>query len=222
MKTIKYIIFGISLTASFILFGCEKFLDRSPLSNLSQSSFFGGKRDIALWNAGIYVSLQNTLNRGHIEWGDVRSDLYGCVLAYVPTKQYLNSLDATQGDYSWENLYRTIMRCNTAIEHYPAIPDASEADYNDYMGQAYGLRALMYFYAIRTWGDVPIMDKTWDGIITNSYVPRSPVSEVKTLIQSDIDEALKLLNASVTDDRKYCFNRAAAYALKTDVHLWFG
>ena len=34
------------------------------------------------------------------------------------------------------------------------MPDV--ADRNDYLGQAYALRALAYFYAIRVWGDVPL------------------------------------------------------------------
>lgn len=216
----KIIIYFIS---SLMLCGCENFLNRSPLADLSDASYFGSKSDLNAWNAGIYTMLQSTLSRGHLEWGDMRSDLYGSTgNAYVPIKQYLNNLDATVGEYSWENLYRVVMRCNTAIERYPTIPGVSEIDYNDYLGQAYGIRALMYFYAIRVWGDVPIVNAQWDGIPASSFIPRSPVADVKTLILSDIDEALKRLGAGVTGDRKYYFNRAAAYALKTDVHLWFG
>ncbi|MDR2148649.1 MAG: RagB/SusD family nutrient uptake outer membrane protein [Tannerella sp.] len=223
MKSIKFNIIGIFLTASLILCGCEDFLDRAPLASLSQASFFGSKRDISTWHAGIYVSLQNTLNSGHLLWGDARADLYGSTgPSYIRVNEYTNNLDATQGDYSWQNLYNVIMKCNTAIAYYPTVPDASETDYNDFLGQAYGLRALMYFYAIRIWGDVPIVDQLWDGLVSSSQIPRSPVSDVKTLILSDLDEALKLLGADVGGARKYYFNRAAAYALKTDVHLWFG
>ena len=218
MKTIKY---SIIFIACLMLNGCENFLDRPSLSDLSQEGFFGASRDIAAWQAGIYYQFQNTMNSGHLFWGDLRSDLYNGIREYVITGIYLNGLVSTQSQYSWQSLYRTVMLCNTAIEYYPKVPGVSESDYNDYLGQAYAMRALMYFYAIRVWNDVPIVDKLWDGIVSSSYVPRSPVSEVKTLIQSDIDAALKLLNNNVAGDRKYAFNRAATYALKADVHIWF-
>ena len=219
MKTLKYVFLSIVL----IVCSCEAFLDRNPLDSMSESSFFLSRRDLAAWNAGIYVALQNTLSSGHYEWGDVRSDLYGSTgNAYVPVRQYTNTLEASQGEFNWANLYTVITRCNTAIEKYPTIPDLEEADYSDYMGQAHGLRALMYFYAIRTWGDVPKVDKSWDGSLSGAQIPRSPISEIKTLILSDIDDALRLLNVGLMGERKYAFNRAAAYALKTDVHLWFG
>ena len=217
MKIVKY-----SILIIFLIFSsCENFLDRPSLSDLSQGGFFGAKRDIDSWHAGIYLRLQTTFNSGHLFWGEIRSDNHDAIKEYINEMVYFNNLRPTQGEYSWENLYKVIMQCNTALEFYPKVPGVSEADYNDYLGQAYGLRALMYFYAIRVWNQVPLVDKLWDGIPSSSYIPKSEVAEVKKLIQSDIDEAIKLLNPNVTGDRKYYFNRAAAYALKTDVHLWF-
>lgn len=221
MKSVKYSIFSLSLIACLTFYGCEKFLDRHPLSELSPGSFFGDKKDMNTWITGCYTALQSTLSRAHIEWGDLRSDLYGWS-GWNITQTYLNDLDAANSDFSWQNLYRVIARCNTAIDRFPEIPGATESDFNDYLGQCYGLRALMYFYAIRTWGDVPLEDRTWDGFLESARKPRAPVSDIKTLILSDLDESLKRLNASVTGTRKWYFNRAAAYALKTDVHIWFG
>jgi len=219
MKIVKY---SIVLITCLMMSGCEDFLTRTPRSDLSQEGFFGSKRDIALWQTGIYVKLQRAMNGGHIIWGDLRSDLYGSTGdSYIDKRTYMNNLDASMGEYSWQNLYALIAQCNTAIEQYPNVTGAGPADYDDPLGQAYGLRALAYYYAIRVWGDVPKIDKSWDGLISSSRVERSPVSDIKELIQSDIDQALVKLNANVTGDRKYYFNRAAAWALKTDVHLWF-
>ena len=222
MKTVRYSIYSIFLTACLILSGCEDFLERTPRSDLSKEGFWGSRKDITLWHTGIYVKLQNAMNSGHIVWGELRSDLYGSTGdSYIDRKTYTNNIDATMGVYSWQDLYHLIAQCNAAIENYPNVTGAGPADYNDPMGQAYGLRALAYYYAIRVWGDVPKIVQSWDGIMGNSRVPRSPVSEIKELIQSDIEQALVRLNSNVTGDRKYYFNRAAAYALKTDVHMWF-
>ena len=105
------------------------------------------------------------------------------------------------------------------IESYPNIPNITENEYGPYIGQAYGIRALMYFYGIRVWGKMPLVIHSWDGDLLTSYIPRSPIEEVKKQILDDIDQAIYFLVSDVS--RKYYFNKAAAYALKTDVHMWF-
>ena len=56
----------------------------------------------------------------------------------------------------WTTLYQMINQTNLAIKYVPNISMPDVADRNDYLGQAYALRALAYFYAIRVWGDVPL------------------------------------------------------------------
>ena len=48
----KYII--LAFTSLLALTSCESFLDRSPLSDLSPSSYFKDKAEMKNWNAGIY------------------------------------------------------------------------------------------------------------------------------------------------------------------------
>lgn len=209
------------ITACFLIVsGCADFLDRSPLSDMSPATFFANKGDMKSWNAGIYDAFQSTLSLGHLEWGDIRSDNYHTT-SYDDGKAYMNAVESTQSQYSWASLYKTIDRCNVAIARFPEIPGVIESDWADYVGQAYGLRAFMYFYAIRVWGDVPLITDPWDGNVENSYVPRTPVAQVKEQILSDIAKAIQYLNTNVANDRKFYFNRAAAWALKMDLHMWF-
>lgn len=200
--------------------GCDEFLDREPLSDLSPDTFFADKSDMRSWTAGIYDAFQATLDREHLEWGDVRSDNYHTT-GYEDSKVYMNAIESTTSDWSWSNLYETVTRCNVAIERFPNIPNTVKDDWGDYLGQAYGMRAYMYFYAIRVWGDVPLITESWDGNVENSYVPRTSVDLVKAQILSDIDNAILYLSSDVASGRKYYFNLAAAYALKMDVHMWF-
>lgn len=213
MKNFIAITFGI-----FILFGCNDFLDRQPLSEMSPGTFFQSKGDMRTWNAGIYDALQSTLHQRHIDWGDLRSDNYHTT-GYESEKVYMNAMESTMGEVSWQNLYTTINLCNIAIKRYPTIPQVLEAETNPFMGQAYGIRALMYFYAIRVWGRVPLITAPWEGDLEQIAVPRNSIEEVKAQILEDIDLSLDALGNDVSD--KFFFNRAAAYALKTDVHMWF-
>ena len=202
----------------FIMVGCNDFLNRQPLSDMSPGTFFKSKSDMRIWNAGIYNSLQLTLHQRHIDWGDLRSDNYHTT-GYESAKVYMNSMESTMGETSWKDLYSTINLCNIAIHRYPDIPQALESEINPYMGQAYGIRALMYFYGIRVWGRMPLMEVPWDGDLNDIIVPRSPIEDIKNRILMDIDLALDALGSDVSD--RYYFNRATAYALKTDVHMWF-
>lgn len=220
----------IILTVSILaMSGCENFLDREPLSELSTDTFFKAKSDMTSWLHGTYDQVQNALlssdggsgTCGALEWGDLRSDNYGHT-GYGETRPYLNALDASQSQYNWEYLYRIIDRCNVGIIEFPQIPNILPADYNDFVGQLHGLRALAYFYLIRVWGDVPLTIEPWDGVTAEkANLPRTPVDEVKALILSDISKAIEMLSSDVANTRKFYFNRAAAWALKTDVHMWF-
>ena len=76
----KYII--LAFASLLALSSCESFLDRSPLSDLSPSSYFKDKAEMKNWNAGIYDAFQSALSKRQVLFGDVRSDnvtgLYEC------------------------------------------------------------------------------------------------------------------------------------------------
>ncbi|KJF43573.1 RagB/SusD family nutrient uptake outer membrane protein [Draconibacterium sediminis] len=216
----KKIYLSLIIILSFVTYSCDEFLDRAPLSDMSPATYFSTKSDMKVWMAGIYDSFQNTLDREHLEWGDIRSDNYHTT-SYDDGKAYMNAIESTQSDYSWKNLYNTIDLCNVAIERFPTIEGTVQGDWGDYVGQAYGMRAYMYFYAIRVWGDVPLITTMWNGNVEESHIPRTPVAEIKDQIQSDLDMALTLLGSSVSGDRKFYFNLAAAWALQVDLDMWF-
>ncbi|WP_234735789.1 RagB/SusD family nutrient uptake outer membrane protein [Tellurirhabdus bombi] len=203
--------------------GCENYLDRAPLADLSPNTFFATRGDMRTWVAGTYDAAQEALNgnqAAHLEWGDLRSDNYGNT-GYGDTRVYMNAIDASQSQWDWQYLYRVIDRCNVGIARFPTVPNLLPNDYNDNVGQCYGLRALMYFYAIRVWGAVPLVTQPWDGDLGSSRVARSSVEDIKKQILSDLDEAMARLALDVSGPRKFYFNMGAARALKTDVHMWF-
>lgn len=206
-------IIGLSL-----LTGCEGFLDKTPLSDLSPDNYFTDKAEMKNWNAGIYDAFQQTLTQGQVMWGDVRSDNVHTT-GYATDWIYMNSIMPTRAESSWQNLYKCIARCNIGIEKYPTIPNILESEYATYIGQCYGMRAYMYFWGTRVWGKMPLITESWDGDLNSVHIPRSSLEEVKAQILDDIDMALKYLGSDASD--KYHINRATLYALKTDLHMWY-
>jgi hypothetical protein len=127
------------------------------------------------------------------------------------------------GYLSWSPLYGVISRCNYGIKYTTFMKeqniDAGAETYKDYIGQYYGLRALMYFYAMRVWGRVPIVGEVpIESLDQDYFFGRSSVDSCKKVILSDLDNCIANINVT---DKKYYFSLAAAYALKADVHMWF-
>src|SRR3954468_22674008 len=158
MKAMRRSIFIISLFG-FIISGCKKELNQQPISDLSSASFWKTAEHAQLGNAAIYDGIQKTFssNGSFTEWADARSDNF--TFGGTGENQInivLNGLNATTASASWNNLYLTIARANLAIKYLPGISELSEVQRNNYLAQAYGVRAYMYFWAVRLWGDVPL------------------------------------------------------------------
>src|SRR5690242_19983812 len=157
MPTMKKSIYYISLLCLFAATGCKKFLDQQPISQLSQENFWKTADDAKLGVAAIYDGVQKTLSGNYTDWGDARSDNF----TYGGTGENqinvtLNGLNSLTAAANWNNLYFTIARANLAIKYLPNISTLSAVARNNYLAQAYGLRAYMYFYGIRVWGKLPV------------------------------------------------------------------
>lgn len=207
---------------------CKKFLEVDPVSTITPDSFWKDQADADAWMAGIYNSLQSTINTNWFDWGEVRSDnIKGAGTGNAQTKFLNNALSASDSDISgatkWENLYTTISLCNYGIKYYPQMMSqdigGATAKYTDYLGQCYGLRALMYFYGLRVWGKMPILTVPIETYGQETQFPRSPIGDVKKQILEDIELALKNIGTNKTN--KYNIQKAGIYALQTDVYMWF-
>ena len=240
MKTIKVAFIVIAVIGMFAGLGCKKFLDQKPISAIPPESFWKDKTDAKNWMAGIYNSLQTTLSAGHLDWGEVRSDnLRVGGTGNAQLTMITNTLSANDADINsittWTNLYVTISLCNYGIKYLPQMIaqniGGGAAEYREFLGQCYGLRALMYFYALRVWGKVPIHTEPIESVNQPLAFPRSPIADVKKRIQDDIVESLKTVGTTTTTmastlagtatSPKFYMLKAAVYALQTDVFMWF-
>ncbi len=219
-KTVHYIITVLVLTG-FALAGCEDFLDKQPISQLSRDRFWNTPKDADIWIAGMYDGLQKTLGDNYYNWGEVRGDNSQQAGTGTAQLNFLtNTITASMGECNWANLYRTISSANFAIKYIPTIPNVPAPQIASQLAQAYAMRALMYFYAIRVWGPVPLITEPYEGQAEQEKFPsRSEVEVIKTQILQDIDKALQNFDASFPSI--YKLNRASTLALKADVHMWF-
>lgn len=218
MKKSLYYILSLSL---FVSTGCKKYLDQQPISSLSAESFWKTADDAKLGVAAIYDGVQKTLGNGsYTDWGDARSDNF----TYGGTGENqinvtLNGLTSLTSTANWDNLYLTIARANTAIKYLPNITTLSAVARNNYLAQAYGIRAYMYFYAIRVWGDVPVRLEPYENITEDPKAPRSPADSVlNNIIIPDLNTAYNLVDKSST--YVWNLNVAGILAMQTEIYMW--
>jgi hypothetical protein len=220
MKKVFIFLITVIITG-FFLAGCEDFLDKQPISQLSRDKFWKTTKDADIWIAGMYDGLQNTMRNNFYIWGEVRADNQQLAGTGTGQLKFLtNTLTADMSECNWNNLYRTVSSANFAIKYIPTIPEVSLPQVANQLAQAYTMRALMYFYAVRVWGPVPLVTEPYEGLPgQEKYYERSDVSVVKAQILSDLDMALKNFDQSTPSI--YTLNKASALAIQTDVFMWF-
>jgi hypothetical protein len=124
-------------------------------------------------------------------------------------------------DGLWTDHYSGIDRVNRLIQKVPLIADIDPADANDVLGQAYAVRALLYFNLVRVWGDVPLVLTPPANLEDAAQVSRAPAAGVWTQIESDLGQAASML-AGTDNDVHTFFTPGAVTALESKVALYQG
>src|SRR5690606_20564814 len=111
---------------------------------------------------------------------------------------------------------------------YQRTTPESFSEYQRIMGQAYALRALVYFYMIRVWGEVPLQTEPTEVVdnINALKTSRSPMEAIHNQIITDLETAREFLSSHTSyPDAKLTrshVTRGAVDAILTDFYLWIG
>jgi hypothetical protein len=215
----------LSVMFVFVATSCDDFLEIKPKDSLSttddvivsKASAESALRGLysGLGDAGYYgTSFQSIgyLSGDNIQWTGSQSQ----VQEFINHK--VNADNATISA-AWNAIYRTVNRANNLIAALPGIVDATltDAQRNQYLGEAYFVRALAYFDLARTWGGVPLVTSPTTIAGENANVPKSTVEEVYAHVKADLELAESLLPE--TTDR-YRPTRRTAWALKARYYLY--
>ncbi|MBC9934743.1 RagB/SusD family nutrient uptake outer membrane protein [Chitinophaga qingshengii] len=206
--------------------GCKKFLEEQDPSNLSPDSYFTLPEHADAAVLGAYARL-----RFIGEGAGIFTNNYafldaatGTVISKTAQNSDLNNLlglvydgDNLQIGNWWKGLYKEIAQANLVIDNVPRINPMDENARKRVMGEAYFLRAWAYFYAVRLWGDVPL--------ILKSQTPQSPDfspgrTSQEEVYKSIVDDLQKAEAAGlVWKDNTGRASTAAVKALLSKVYL---
>ena len=190
-------------------------LDRFPLEELSDASFWKSPTDAEM----------------------AVSDLYPSLPSIYDVDDAINSDDAVHGikwaagniskgiydpqDQSWSGTYAVIRQANLILSKIDEIPDYDTAEKNKVLGQTYFFRAFHYFDLIRTFGDVPYIDKPLT-LADQEGITRTPRAEVYSKIMADFDKAIEYLPVTWDGSNYGRITKGAALAMKARAALYYG
>ena len=207
----RYITIG--LLVCVFASSCSKSLERIPLSQISDGSFWKTSSDFKQAANDFYFSLEGpTLD-------DNRSDIaFGTSPNNVSDGSYIPS--ATSG--FWDNSYATIRGCNYLLQK--AAQSSIKGELTEWVAEAHFFRAYTYFNLLKNYGGVPLVRKVLDITDSALYGMRPGRSAVIDFILADLDSAitgLPLQNALTGNDLGRV-SRGAALALKARAALFEG
>jgi len=175
--------------------GCSKFLEEKDPSNLTPDNFYTIPDHAEAAVASIYAETR-------LLWGSAGIFSSNWQMLEAPTgtsttetaqNSDLNNLYSLSWDGNtghivnyWNGLYRVIANANLALEKIPGITPMDETLKKRKLGEAQFLRAWAYFYAVRLWGDIPIVTKPQTATSEDFYPARASQEEVYKLIVDDL------------------------------------
>ena len=113
--------------------------------------------------------------------------------------QYDIRLNASLGELQtlWDFLYREINRCNAVVSRAPGITDMADSAKNVRIAEAKFLRSLSYFWAVQTWGDIPM--PLVETTTASLSVTKSASKDIYTQMVTDLTECVAKLPAKQKD-----------------------
>jgi starch-binding outer membrane protein, SusD/RagB family len=213
---------------------CKKWLDLKPQDGIVREEFWQTKEQVDAAVTGVYSSMLGTNDAGlslaelFFLWGEARADMIAPGFAANAAEIDFVNMNIQPNNYltNWRSVYQTINYCNTVIELAPAVLQKDNTltleQLNRAIGEAKAIRALMYFYLVRTFRDVPLkLDAT---ISDENITPiaKSPADTVLAQVVKDLKDAEPSLpqtygNINIDKGR---VTRYTVNALLADVYLW--
>ncbi len=234
MKKIKYIV--CSLFIATALTGCEDFFDTLPMNEVVLENFWTDKNDVTSVVNSCYESLEteDCLVRMGI-WGELRSDnLKEGSNPSDDVRQILKeNILPSNPMCNWTIFYQTINRCNTVCYYAPHVqaidPNYTLAEMRANIAEASAIRALCYFYLIRTFREVPYTTQPSIDDAQNYVLPALPFNDVLDSLIADLETVKDYaVRRYYLDDSPSAYQnssritRAAIWAILADLYLWRG
>ena len=216
MKT-KYSLL-LALFALIVISGCVK-LKEDPRATLTPASYFQTQNDLDASVNAMYIQLARDG-----AWGFTSKETSYFGADDLTTDPALNKADMRDFDKlsgnsanqsmlnQWQGPWAAVYQANNIIANYAKV-NSTDALKNEAAGQCYFIRALCYYYMVRTFGPLPLVLAPQS---LDARPPRADVASVYAQIISDLQTAKKMLGTTPIQGRPTSYSASACLA---DVYL---
>lgn len=214
---------------TFLLLNCDNFVDvELPSTQLTGVKVFENTKTAEAAMVDIYSKLRDTGMFCGLSSGlSVNMGLYADELTNYNTNIetasiYGNDILPTAGTAItfWNDSYHQIYCCNAVIEGLEQSTALSKAESGRLIGEALFTRALIHFYLVNIFGDIPYITVT--DYEKNRRAERTASEIVYRNIITDLVKAASLLPPDYISADRVRPNKTAAQALLARVYLFHG
>ncbi|MEX2565667.1 MAG: RagB/SusD family nutrient uptake outer membrane protein [Cyclobacteriaceae bacterium] len=226
MKIKTIIIAAGSAFLMLVSFSCDEgFLDKNPLDQISNKTFWNTKADVDMALAGCYARLRGGFLGYERPYLDCLSDN-----AVVPFDSYFGFPSVTLGNLNpntsggrggfFQKFYNVpydgISTFNYFLENIDRVSSIDANQRNIYKGEVQFLRALVYFDLVQSFGGVILYTELPENV-EESRIAKSSKEDVLNFIHQDLDFAIANLPNEPYSGHAV---KGSAMALKTRVLLY--
>ena len=126
----------------------------------------------------------------------------------------------------WTGWYDVVSAANNVLDQMEQFKKELQLEENlavveQCIGDAKFIRAYAYFYLVRMWGNIPLVDKTMSASELASLQQKTP-AQIYEFIEADLQDAIDRLPSSWPRTYISRANKYTAMAYKAKVHLYQG
>lgn len=229
MKTIYIKTKYVSLMAVLLcLYGCDEYVDvEFPNSQVVGDMVFESDALATAAVDGIYHQMFNPENFASGGQGSVTAlaglsadELEASPFSPTLGEFHQNNIDPSnsRNNAVWSSAYNNVYAVNAVLEQLENSDHISQDLSQQLLGEAYFLRAFIYFYLVNLYGELPLVTST--NYNDNALAYQSSTNEVYQLIISDLQEARTLLPIAYRKGERTQANYYTATALLARVLLF--
>ncbi len=194
----------VSFLLVLLISSCEDVLEKSPLDQFDNATFWTSESNALLALTGVYRGNINAgTNVNPQDWWNYAGLIF---LEFATDNAFdrrgINSpfhrlSDGTLTDnintlsFYWERSYQRIARCNDFLENIDRVP-IDEAKRERMKAEARFIRACQYYYMSQAWGSVPLVTTLMTKEEANTLT-KTPKADIVNFVISELTEAVAAL-----------------------------
>lgn len=227
-----------------LLFGCTDFLEPEQVNLVYNEVFWKNQNDAERALSGTYAlyrglmvdgnwyergdATTGLINRG---WNGGSSDALYKPGDYSSASSTQRSWGGLEGFSDWSKFYKVVAHANLVIKKIEEMPDElfSGDSKNQFLGEAYFLRALVYFNILQNWGNAPYISESIESstqVINDDLTPvligRTKDTDIAKNVLADVNNAISMLKYKTSGSADWGIraNRGSAEALAGHANMW--